>query len=218
MFALDRTSRTLLATSAFAAFTGAFVSAPFVARGAADDHVVRTAPATPAATAGAFALVLPRRDPFAGDPPATHPSSPPMAPIEAMPPISDIPAAIRPLPANAGASGFALPFTPPSSTSITSSPPRITAVVTGAHPFALVDEGETTRVVTVGDRIQGVTIVGITIGGIRLSDGTRLSIEAAPFTGLPSPTFPVPSSSPVAPPSPLPYSAAPSPIPKGHQP
>ena len=199
MFALDRSSRALFATSAFAAFTGAFVTAPFVARGAADEQVAPSARATPAATAGAPALVLPRRDPFAGDPPAAHPRKSPTAPTGAIPSIPEIPAAIRPLPANAGASGSALPFTPSSSTFITSTARHITAVVTGAHPFALLEEGETTRVVTVGDRIDGTAIIAITSTGMRLSDGTTLLIEAASST-------------------PLPYPAAPSPIPKGRQP
>jgi hypothetical protein len=179
MFALNRSSRALLATSAFAAFAGAFVTAPLVARGAADDHIVRTAPAPPAATAGAFALVVPRRDPFAGDPPAA-PSSPPtalMSPIISTPPASEIPAAIRPLPPNAGAAGSALPF---------AAPPRITAVVTGDHPFALLDEGGTTRVVTVGDRIDGVVIRAITATAVRLADGTMLAVAATPSTGAPS--------------------------------
>lgn len=190
MFALNRSSRALLATSAFAAFAGAFVTAPLVARGAADDDIVRTAPAMPAATAGAVALVLPRRDPFAGDPPAAHPSSPSTTLMSSMTPTpstSEIPAAIRPLPPNAGAAGSALPF---------AVPPRITAVVTGAHPFALLDEGGTTRVVTVGDRIDGVAIVAITATAVRVADGTMLMIAATPPTG----------------------SSSSLPIPKGHQP
>lgn len=190
MFALDRSSRALLATSAFAAFAGAFVTTPFAARGAADDHIVRTAPARPAATAGPFALILPRRDPFTGDPPAAHPISPPTALMSSMtstPSTSEIPAAIRPLPPNAGAAGSALPF---------AVPPRITAVVTGAHPLALLDEGGTARVVTVGDRIDGAGILAVTAAGVKLSDGTMLMIATTPPTGASSPL----------------------PIPKGHQP
>ena len=200
MFALDRFSRTLLATSAFAAFAGAFVTAPFAARGAAGENVVRTAPTTPAAISGAFAAVLPRRDPFAGDPPVSHPSSPPTAPLAPIPPISampsalsasEIPASIQPLPANAGASGSALPFAATSPASLAPAP-RVTAVVTGTRPFALLDEGVTTRVVTIGDRIGGVAIVAITAAGVGLADGTMLAIAATPPTGPSSPSLPIP--------------------------
>jgi hypothetical protein len=203
MFALDRYSRTLLAAAAFAAFAGAFVTAPFVARGAAGDDVVRAAPATPASTPATFAVVLPRRDPFAGEPPAVHPSNAPM------PPLSEIPAAIRPLPPNAGASYSVLPF---------AAPLRITAVVTGAHPFALVDEGGTTRVVTIGDRIDDVAIIAITTSGVRLVGGATLPVAPAPSTGLPSPSLPVSlSSSPAQPPLP-PSPVSQPPIPGGRQP
>jgi hypothetical protein len=56
-------------------------------------------------------------------------------------------------------------------------PPRVTAVVTGTHPFALLEEGVTTRLATIGDRIDGAAIVAITAAGVRLADGTLLTIS-----------------------------------------
>jgi hypothetical protein len=46
---------------------------------------------------------------------------------------------------------------------------------TGAH--ALVEEGDHTKVVSVGDNLAGSTIVGIDAHGIRLRNGTRLPLD-----------------------------------------
>jgi hypothetical protein len=113
-----------------------------------------------------------------------------------------IPSALRPLPPNAGALNAAPPFatmpnaTPPFASVLRAAPPfgsmqapavsapqafgtpmmRVTAVVTGAHPFALVDEAGTTRLVTVGDRLAGEAIAAITAGGVRLAHGSVLPV------------------------------------------
>jgi hypothetical protein len=180
MFALNLTSRALLAGTAFAAFAAAFVTAPFTADGAAGVNALHTARPEPLITATPFAIVLPRRDPFAGEPPSEQRSiadggaSRLVAPT--VPLVPEIPAAIRPLPPNAGAAGFALPFTAGT---------RVTAVVTGTHPFALVDEGGTSRVVTIGDHVDGNAIAAITPDGVRLSTGATIPIAApssAPLT------------------------------------
>jgi hypothetical protein len=178
MFALDAVSRTVLAAAAFAAFGAAFVATPIVARG--DAGVV--ADPTPSITAlprpTAVADVPPRRDPFAGGdiPPALPGSAPPQAQpgMPAIPPLPQIPAALRSLPPNAAAADAAFPFaTSPRTTA------AVTAVITGAHPFALVDDGGTTRVLTIGDRISGDPIVAIDANGVRLSSGTTLAVARA---------------------------------------
>jgi hypothetical protein len=90
-----------------------------------------------------------------------------------------IPAALGPLPPNTGALNGPLPSNPgaPNGTlPLAAQTARVTAVVTGAHPFALVEDAGATRLVTVGDRIAGDAIAAITAGGVRLANGSVLAI------------------------------------------
>jgi hypothetical protein len=178
MFALDAASRTVVAATAFAAFGAAFVTTPFVARGEGGVLVDPTPSVVSPRARPAVADVVPRRDPFAGgDAPVVRPDAPlPHGPI-AMPmiaPLPQIPAALHALPPNAGAADATFPFATGTHTGAT-----VTAVITGAHPFALVDEGGTTRVLTVGDRLGGESIVAIDANGVRLSGGTLLAVARA---------------------------------------
>lgn len=174
MFALDAASRALLAAAAFAMFGAAFVTTPLVARGEAG-AVADPAPAVATlAPRTTFADVVPRRDPFAGgDAPArtSGPIAQPRAAVPAAPLLPQIPAALRALPPNAGAGGGTFPFA--SAVRIAAT---VTAVVTGPHPFALVDEAGTTRMLTVGDRIDGEPIAAIDANGVRLAGGTMLAV------------------------------------------
>ena len=177
MLALDTASRALLAATAFAAFGAAFVTTPIVARGEAGTAAEPARAFASLAPRAAFADVVPRRDPFAGgDTPARASVSPPQARIAvaAIPPLPQIPAALRALPPNAGAGDGTFAFA--AGTRIDAA---VTAVITGPHPFALVDEAGTTRVLTVGDRIGGDAIVAIGADGVRLSGGTVLAIVRA---------------------------------------
>lgn len=176
MFALDRSSRALLAALAFGAFGAAFVTTPIVARGAAGPIAGAALTVTPLPSRTAVAVVLPHRDPFAdGDAPAVRSSASPAHAPNAFPAIPSfavppIPAALRALPPNAGAAASESPF---------ANTARVTAVVTGPHPFALVDDAGTTRVLTVGERIGAAAIVAIDAAGVRLTDGTKLPVAAA---------------------------------------
>ena len=176
MFVLDRANRALLAAGAFAAFGAAFVTTPIIARGAAAGMMGDSQPHLAARAARTDpADVVPRRDPFAGGdiaaarrdamPPQSH------AAMAAMPALPPVPAALRALPPNAGAGASPFPFASGPSTAAT-----VTAIVTGAQPFALIDDGGATRVLTVGDRIGGDTIAAIGTGGVRLTGGTVLRI------------------------------------------
>jgi hypothetical protein len=53
---------------------------------------------------------------------------------------------------------------------------QVTAIATGSHPTAVVDDGRSARVVTVGDRLGGSEIVAITDEAVVLADGRRLVI------------------------------------------
>ena len=187
MSALGRSSRAVLAGAAFVSFASAFVTAPIVARGAGGVPSEAAPPFGPPAKPTPFTAVPPRRDPFAGDPVVSRSgfaSSSPAAPIAAspaMPPLPPIPAgaglpaAVGPLPPNDGASNTPFPAdsTPPGGETA-----RVTAVVTGAHPYALVDDG-TMHLVTLGDRVAGDTVFAITSDGVRLQHGRLLHVSTA---------------------------------------
>jgi hypothetical protein len=218
MFALDTTSRTLLATAAFASFGAAFVTTPLVAPseagmlvGAAPSVVTLPRP-TP------FADVIPRRNPFAGDDAPARPNTA-VAQTQAVqtatsslpqiPAMPQIPAALRVLPPNAGAGADLFPLPAGARTDAV-----VTAVITGPHPFALVDEAGTTRVLTIGDRIGGNAIAAIAVDGVRLSNGTRLPVAPASQPVAPLPP-PLRAATPAQPPahSVAPPPAFPSPLP-----
>lgn len=185
MFALHAASRTLLAAAAFASFGAAFVTTPIVARGDAGFVVDAAPPAASSTPQSALPNVLPRRDPFAGGDASARPNvqSPTATPTLAV--LPQIPAALRALPPNAGAGDDTFPFA--TSTPVAAT---VTAVITGAHPFALVDKVGTTRVVTVGDHIGSDAVVAIGADGVRLASGTKLTI--APALALPPQAHPIP--------------------------
>jgi hypothetical protein len=175
MLALDRTSRVALACAGLIAFAGAFSTAPTTAHGEPVPTVIATA-TVPASTPTRFVVIEPRRDPFAGGmPPAVEP-----APRTAVtqPPFPAIAPVLGPLPPNAGAGGGAFPFP---------AAEHVSAIVTGAHPFALIDDGSTTRLITIGDRCGGQRIVTIDPDGVHLEDGTTLPVTERPSFQQPNP-------------------------------
>ena len=169
MFTLDAVSRAALAATAFAAFAAAFVTTPMSARGDAGIVAVPLPSVTSLPQRAALADVMPRRDPFAGGEAPTARFA-----LPATSALPQIPAALRALPPNAGASDAAFPFPAGARTTAT-----VTAVITGPQPFALVDDAGTRRMLTVGDRIGGDTIVAIDADGVRLSGGTALAAPHA---------------------------------------
>jgi hypothetical protein len=195
VFHVNRVSRAVLAGAAFAAFAGSFVTTPFDARGAAGVAIHDAASPAASPTPAEFAAVLPRRDPFAGDPPARHhesamPFAAPPMPFAAAPPAvaaMAIPAALAPLPPNPGALGTPLSTAgvAPGSLAVGSPAPslqvsgsvRVTAVITGTHPYALLDDAQTARLVTIGDRVGNDEVAAITADGVRFADGRTLRLS-----------------------------------------
>jgi hypothetical protein len=197
MFALRRSSRVAFGAAALAAFSAAYVTTPIVARsqsGSLADRVPERATASPEARA---VVVTPRRDPFAGARIAeTTDSSPaPGIPRESAARMPSVPAAIGPLPPNAGAAGGPFPIAPAM---------RVTAVMTGAHPFALVDDGGTTRIVTTGDEIAGAVIAAIRIDGVHLASGAIVPLATPSSAQSPAPEDHVRRAAIPPPPLPLP--------------
>jgi hypothetical protein len=157
MFSLGTRSRGTLIAGALLAFAGAYATTPIVARSAAAPPVAFPSllPSPPLATP--FAAVVPQRDPFAREP----------APAASALPA--IPAAIGALPPNPGAPAL-----------VPAPAVRVTAIVSGRHPYALVDENATARIVSIGDTLAGERIEAIDADGIRLAHGTTLPLASSP--------------------------------------
>ncbi len=164
MLSLDGGSRAAVACVALLAFGGAFFTMPSTAQRWAVPTPIAVA-TIPGQARRRFATVEPRRDPFAGGLPGADQRTTPTASVALPPP--QIPAMLSPLPPNPGAPGGLLPFTPAE---------RVSAVVTGAHPVALIDDGATTHLVSVGDRYDGQRVVAIDADGVHLENGATLAV------------------------------------------
>jgi len=97
-----------------------------------------------------------RRDPFRGDPSEPHTERPPTAPTGAISRVALAPIADR---------------------------PAVSAIVVGAHPFALLEDGGVSQLRTLGDRVGTHRIVAITLAGVRLDDGSLIALAS----GAPTP-------------------------------
>jgi len=180
VIALDTRSRAACVGVALLAFAAAVARDPIAARPAPPS--APTVPPTVRSRPTTFVASVPRRDPFDGEPeaPAAQANSP--AAAAAPPPI---PSAIVPLPPGAAFVG-------------TQSVERVTAIASGARrPFALLAAADRTRVVTVGDRVDGSSIIAITVDGVRLRDGRTFGIGATPSVpAAPPPAVRVPGGTP----------------------
>lgn len=94
--------------------------------------------------------------------------------------IVPLPYDLGPLPPNAGAGDAAPRFVMPAAAPAQRPPARVTALITGTHPFALIDEGGTTRLVTLGDRIGEDAVTAISGVGVRLANGRTLPLAPDP--------------------------------------
>ncbi len=176
MLALRRSSRFLIGAAALAAFSAAYVTTPIVARSQSGSLAAHTPEQPSTGPKPRAVIVAPRRDPFAGASGAQRGDSGPATPREPAAGIPSVPAAIGPLPPNAGAASGPFPL---------ASSLRVTAVMTGAHPFALVDEGGTTRIVTTGDEFGGAVIASIRLDGVHLGTGAVVPLAMPAATQSP---------------------------------
>lgn len=203
MLRLGPRSRGALAAAGLTAFALAYATTPLLAGDngtplAAETPLVRTV--TPVSVSAA--AVSPRRDPFAGIPEpqgTAAPSAAAAAPAPTLPPLPSlptIPGAIGILPPNAGAA-----LGPPPRDDV-----RVTALVTGAHASAIVEERGKIRVVTLGDDLAGERVTAIDAAGVHVTDGTTYHIAPAsqplPMTVqplAPPPSFPLPPAAALGP-------------------
>jgi hypothetical protein len=176
---LDPFSRIAIVAVAVLGGAYALAYAPARARNASD-VTVAFAPPTAGPTDDETPMTVPvARDPFAEPAPTSMPA--PLAPAAhgelglGMPHIG-------PLPGNLP--GDLIPSIPGSVPDATvalaggaTGAARVTAVVTGAHPFAMVETGGVHELKGLGDRIAGSPVVAIDLDGIRLKNGVRLTVD-----------------------------------------
>ena len=190
MLRLDHCSRTLMVCASALCFASAFATTPQLARSANDPAVGDRTVVKSKLFEAPLELVQPQRDPFVGE----HIAPDSVSNVSTIP--AGIPGSLRPLPANAGALG-----TPILSNS---GALRLQAVVSGGRPVALVVDSAGTHVVTVGDTVDGSTIVRIGRDGLSLSDGRSIALESVQrlspqrVMAEPIPLVPVPSPSPMS--------------------
>jgi hypothetical protein len=161
--ALHPVSRAVLALAGIIALAAAFAGAPLVARGGARAVPLLSTRAADPPIAPPDAATVPNRDPFEGGDDERRATG---AARASLPPVPSIPLALPALPPNAGAAG-----------EFAAGGPRLAAVATGSHPYALVTDGASIRIVSIGVPLGNSVVTAIDGGGLRLADGTRLMFD-----------------------------------------
>jgi hypothetical protein len=167
---VDPFSRPLIASAAIACFIGAFALTPSEVRSRIGTPAVPSS-ASPTPADAAIALVAPAGDPFVPRVIEADASTGRGSASSALAPLMPL-SHLGPLPANLGAGGIS-PLDLAKATT-----PTVSAIVTGDHPTALVVDGDQPRVIAIGDRLDGSTVVSIDEGGVALSSGQRLTLPA----------------------------------------
>ena len=156
-YLLRERNRMLLTGGALCCFAAAFALTP-------DDVRSQLAPAPAFGTLGAVQRPVAPATALAA-------SSDPFAPRAAIDddrptklPLPPVPLALRPLPGQSA---------------LLQANDRVSAIVMGPQPTAIVEHGDRTDVVGAGDRIGPATVIAITSDAVTLSDGHRLTLNAA---------------------------------------
>jgi hypothetical protein len=165
---LDPVSRIAIVALSGLCATWAFTSTPARARDAAEFIAAIPHVSSAAATSAAVAPVAIVRDPFA---------TPTASQIGGnVPPLAGN-GKIEPLPSNLASDIIpAMPGTG-ASAGAPSGGARVTAVVTGLHPYAMVEVSGIHAIKGIGDRVGGVPVVAIDLDGIRLANGARIAVD-----------------------------------------
>ena len=152
MFALSRGKRGRLAVAALVFIAAGVETMPLRVRSESGSAAAVARNPVARAPATAFVAVMPRRDPFAG------------GALSVARPV-----AVSAAPLGAMLAAGPVPVIPPAPPLIV--PARVTAIVTGARSFALVEDAGSTRVVTAGESLSGERIVAIRTDGVHLANG-----------------------------------------------
>jgi hypothetical protein len=170
---LDPISRGAIVGSTALCLAAAVALAPTVARSAISP-LVYAAPDLPRINDDAADTTLPiGRDPFAAPAPSAAPAVASPAPLWTPSATLGVPT----LPSNLAED--AIPLMPGATSPAVADGTRVTAVVTGSPPYAIIERSGRHDIKGIGDRIGQATIVGIDLAGVRLSDGTRLPLDPA---------------------------------------
>lgn len=172
---LDLFSRSAIVGMSLVCVIGAVALAPARARSSDSPRPASAAPFGVSDAPVPAADIPIVRDPFTGEP-----SSRSTVATAALPPAS-APALPRgdvgPLPSNLA--NPAIPTVPADATpASTATATRVTAIVTGAHPYAMVETAGNHEIKGIGDRIAGTPIAAIAIDGITLVGGQRLDVAS----------------------------------------
>jgi hypothetical protein len=168
---LDPFSRGAIVALLALCAAGAFVLAPVRVRSSIETAQQRALASVVTATpSGTDTIVAIQRDPFAE--PVTGQMTAVLARAPGMPhgPIGALPSNL---------SSDTIPSMPGGEPIPAFEAPRITAIVTGAHPYVMLDTGGVHEIKGIGDRVHGIAIVSIDIDGIRLQSGERLTVAGA---------------------------------------
>jgi hypothetical protein len=171
---LDPLSRGAIVALSTLFVAGMLALAPLGVRGSGEETPLPLGvPADAAAASNFVGSVAIRRDPFAE--PAVATVSAAVAPARL--PIGS---QVRPLPSNLESD--TIPTLPGGAVEVLAGIPRVTAIVTGTHPYAMLDTGGIHEIKGIGDRVGGIAIVSIDMAGVRLQNGERYAVD--PGVGL----------------------------------
>jgi len=167
----DSISRGAIVALSVLSVAGAIKLAPGPVQSAGAETAVRPLPTIHVA-GERVALVTVQRDPFAEPaPPSPIPAAAPPAPRTL---VSE---KMETLPGNLA--NDTIPAVPGSTADPVANGPRVTAIVNGPHPYAMLETGGVHEIKGLGDPVGGVAIVAIAIDGVRLRDGRRLAVDPA---------------------------------------
>ncbi len=170
---LDPVSRTAIVGLSALCVAGMLALAPVGARGFGASPVPGRAAALAPPLANVVAIPN-RRDPFAEPQASAAPAAPPIAAplLRASP--HDEGDALEPLPGNVP--DAVIPQVPGSAPDVQRGTSRVTALVTGPHPYALIETAGGHIIAGIGDRVDGSVITAIDLDGVRLQNGARLTV------------------------------------------
>ncbi len=163
---LDLYSRGLIVALAAACIASACALTPSRARGSNDPRLSEPSEARTIAAAGP-ALLSVIRDPFAEPPPRTLLPALPAEHVQR-------PEDVTPLPSNLSAD--AIPAVPGSVADTARNGPQVTAVVTGARPYAMIESSGVSEIKGIGDAVGSSAISSIDLTGVTLRNGDRLAV------------------------------------------
>ena len=178
---LEEAARRKLMLWSVALCIGSMLLVPLAARSSIDVGVqegpaMRTMQLPEAQMKETPAMLSLLRDPFTADPPSSTSVGEDSA-IPSVPAADSIGVRVQAgtatnasLPANIGAGGGQPPYGAVGST--------VLAIITGERAQALISDGSSTRILTVGERLDGHHILEITASGIRLDDGSIRRLAA----------------------------------------